>query len=85
MMIVKIKKVKGTKKCVQKEKLKFENHKNCLEATQLDNEINYLEKHKINADSLRKDHEELIKNNELILKTQQKFKSEKRSVFTEKN
>ena len=25
-------------------KLKFENYKNCLEATQLDNEIKYLEK-----------------------------------------
>ena len=84
-MVVKIKKVKGTKKCVQKEKLKFENHKNCLKATQLDNEINYLEKHKTNAGSLKRDHEELIKNNELILKTQQKFKSEKHSVFTEKN
>ena len=31
------KKAKGTKKCVTKRKLKFEDHKNCLEATQLDN------------------------------------------------
>ena len=31
------KKAKGTKKCVIKRKLKFENSKNCLEATQLDN------------------------------------------------
>ena len=38
------KKAKGTKKCVMKRKLKFENFKNCLEATQLDNEINYLQK-----------------------------------------
>ena len=30
-------KVKGTKKCVIKRKLKFENYKNCLEATQLEN------------------------------------------------
>ena len=35
---------KGTKKCVIKIKLKFENYKNCLEATQLDNKIKYLEK-----------------------------------------
>ena len=34
------KKAKGTKKCVIKRKLKFENYKNCLEATQLENKIN---------------------------------------------
>ena len=38
------KKAKGTKRCVIKRKLKFENYKNCLEATQLENKINYLEK-----------------------------------------
>ena len=37
----------STKKCVIKRKLKFENYKNCLEATQLENEINHLEKNKI--------------------------------------
>ena len=57
------KKVEGTKKCVIKEKLKFENHKNCLEATQLENKINYLEK-KIDIDGIK----ELIKNNKSILK-----------------
>ena len=31
------KNVKGTKKCAIKRKLKFENYKNCLEVTQLDN------------------------------------------------
>ena len=31
------KKEKGTKKCVIKRKLKFENYKSCLEATQLKN------------------------------------------------
>ena len=31
------KKSKGTKKCVMKRKLKFENYKNCLEKTQLNN------------------------------------------------
>ena len=30
------KKAKGTKKCVIKRKIKFENYKNCLEATQLE-------------------------------------------------
>ena len=38
------KEIKGTKKCVIKRKLKFENYENCLEATQLENKINHLEK-----------------------------------------
>ena len=41
-----IKKAKDAKKCVTKRKLKFENYKNSLEATQLDNRINYLDKNK---------------------------------------
>ena len=47
------KKAKGTKKCVIKRKLKFENHKNCLEATQLENKINYLEINKIDINSIK--------------------------------
>ena len=39
-------KAKDTKKCVIKRKLKFENFKNCLERTQLENEINHLKKEK---------------------------------------
>ena len=38
------KKVKGTKKCAIKRKLKFKECKNCLEATQLENQINLPEK-----------------------------------------
>ena len=49
-MIVKIKK----KKCVKEIKLKFEKYKNCLEATPLENKISYLEKNKINTESLQK-------------------------------
>ena len=41
------KKARDTKKCVIKRKLKFENYKNCLEATQLDNKIFYLERMKL--------------------------------------
>ena len=48
------KKVKDTKKCVTKSKLKFENYRNFLGETQLENEINYLEKNKIIIDSLKK-------------------------------
>ena len=38
------KKAKGAKKSVIKRNLKFENHKNCLEVTTLNNKIKYLEK-----------------------------------------
>ena len=38
------KRTKGTKKCVIKRKTKFGNYRNCLEATQLKNKINYLKK-----------------------------------------
>ena len=48
------KKARSTKKCVIKGKIKFENYKNYLEATQLDNKMIYLEKNKINKDSLKK-------------------------------
>ena len=34
------------------------------------------------VDSLKKDQNEFIKNNKLILKTQQRFRSEKHNVFT---
>ena len=37
-----------------KRKLKFENYKNCLEATQTEKKINYLLKNEINIDSLQK-------------------------------
>ena len=41
------KKVKGAEKCVMKRKLKCGNYNNRLEATQLDNQINYLGKTKL--------------------------------------
>ena len=80
------KKNKRHKECHQR-KLKFENYKNCLEASQLKNKINYLEKNKFNIVSLfcyKIKHNKFIKNNELILKTHQRFKSETNNVFTEK-
>ena len=39
---------------VMKRKLKFENYKNCLEATQLENKINHLEKYKTGIDSFKR-------------------------------
>ena len=40
--------------CVIKRKLKFENCKNSIEATHLENKINYLEKNEINIGSIKK-------------------------------
>ena len=76
------KNVKGTKKCVRKRKLKFENYKDCLEATQLENKISFLEKNEINIESVKKNKKQFIRNNKSVLKTQQRFNS-KSYVFTE--
>ena len=76
---MKIKKAKGTKKCVIKRKLKFKNYKNCLEATQLGNKINHLEKNQTNIGSIK----QINKKNKLILGTQQRFKSGSHNVFIE--
>ena len=44
MTAVKKKKQNVTKICVIKGKFKFENYKNCLEATQLENKLNHQKK-----------------------------------------
>ena len=54
MVAVKMKKAKCAKMCVIKRKLKFEDYKNSLEATQLDNEIKCLEKNKTDIDIIKK-------------------------------
>ena len=77
------KKAKAAKNFVMKKQLKFENYKSYLEAAQLENKINHLEKNQINIDSIKTNRKELIENNKLILQTQQRFKSEKRNAFTE--
>ena len=53
---------------------------------QLKDNIDYLEKNKINLGSFEKSHKEFIINNKSILnksilKTQQRFKSERHNVF----
>ena len=68
-------KPRSTKKCVIKR---------CLEAPQTENKINDSEKNKVAVDSLKEDHKDFIKNNKLILRTQQRFRSEKHNVFIEK-
>ena len=62
MTMVKIKKQKAQKSVI-KRKLKFENYKNCLEATQLENKINHIEKNKFYIDRTKKNHKEFIKKN----------------------
>ena len=54
------KKVKGTKKCAIKRKLKFEYYKNCLEANQLE---------KDKEKKLLENHKEFIRNHRLLLKS----------------
>ena len=56
-------------------KLKFQDYKNCLEKVQIENEINNLEKNKTDVDSLKQDQKEFIKNDKVMLKTQQRFRS----------
>ena len=74
------KKSKRYKKMFHKKTLKFEKYKNCLEATQLENKISYLEENKIIINNLQKNYEQFIRNNKSILKTPQ---SERHNVFTE--
>ena len=74
---------KRHKKCVIKRNLKFKDCKNALKTGQIEIKINHLEKNKIDVDSLKEDQKEFIKNRKLILKTQQRFRSEKHIVFTE--
>ena len=55
------KKAKGTKSCLKKRKLKFQDYKNCLKSSQIINIVNYLEKKGINVDSLKEDKTKFIK------------------------
>ena len=40
-------------------------------------------KNDIETDSLRENHRELIKNNRILLRSQQRFRSKKHNIFTE--
>ena len=73
------KKQKRQKKYVTKRKLKFRDYKKCLKASQIESTINYLEQKEINVDSLK----EIIKYKRVLLKTQERFKTERHNVFTE--
>ena len=45
--------------------------------------MNHLEKNKIDVDRIKENLKEFIRINKSILKTQQRFKSERHNVFTE--
>ena len=74
------KKAKDTNKCAIKRTIKFEDYKNCIEAGQIENKMNQLEKNEIEVNGP----DEFIKSNKLTLKTQQRFNSEWYNVFTDK-
>ena len=74
---------KGTKMCVIKENLNLKIIKTVQKQFNFEIKIDHLEKDKTNLDSIKEDHKECIKSNKLILKTQQRFRSEKHNVFTE--
>ena len=77
------KKAKGVKNCVIKRKPKFQDYKNCLKASQVINAVKKFRK-EINVDYLREDKIKFIEKNKVVLKTQQRLKSERHNVFTEK-
>ena len=52
-----------------------------MTVSQIINTVNYLEKKGINVDTLKEDRRGFIKN-KLLLKSQQRFKSERHNVFT---
>ena len=68
---------------VKIKKQKVQICKNCLEATELMNKINYLKKNKITMDGIKENCKEFIKNNKSVLQIQKRFKSERHNVFTE--
>ena len=49
------KEAKGTKTCVIKWKLKFQDYKNCLKASQILNIIKYLERKETDVDCFKED------------------------------
>ena len=55
-----------------------------LEATQVENKTNQQKKNKVSIESLKKDHKEFIKNNHLILKSKQRFRSENMTYLLKK-
>ena len=70
------------KKCATKRKHKLQDYENRLEAAQTERKIDYLRKKKIDVDSSKEDQKDFGKNDKLILKAQERSKSERHNVFT---
>ena len=66
-----------------KKKFKFEDYKNYLETTQLENKIIHINNNKTDVKSLIEHPKNFLKNKKIILKSQQKLKSKRYNVFTE--
>ena len=66
-----------------KKKFKFEDYKNCLETTQLENKIIHINNNKTDVKSLIEHPKNFLKNKKIIWKSQQKLKSKRYNVFTE--
>lgn len=82
--MTKIKKQKAQKCLTQKENLNLEVVKVVQKKVDLKNKINLLGQNKVNnADSLRKKCKELINNKKLILKSQERFRSERYNAYSE--
>ena len=71
------------KKMCHKKKFKFEDYKNYLETTQLENKIIHINNNKTDVKSLIEHPKNFLKNKKIILKSQQKLKSKRYNVFTE--
>ena len=72
------KKAKGTKNCFLKRNLKFKDYKNCLKTSQIINIFNYVELTLMVLKKIKRIHEK-----EVIIQSQQRFKSKRYNVFTE--
>ena len=80
---MKVKKQKAQKTVSQEENLHFKIINTQLQAAQIENKINHLEKNEIVLNSSKEDKKKFVKNNKLILKIQEKLRSETHNVFTE--
>ena len=77
------KKQKEQKRVCHKRKIKLPYYKNCLEAAQIETKTNHLENNKTDVNNFKEDQIEFIKNNKVLLNTQQRFKIERHNIFTE--
>ena len=69
---MKIRKQKAQKSVSWKENLNFKIVKTVLEATQIENKITYVEKNKIDVESLKENQKEIKKSNKLIFRNKRK-------------